>query len=130
MLLLGLLVHQATLLGFPPCLVGLIPMARGACLYSWRVGHRTVCVVDRPMHLMYVFLTRVRVPNRRFGIFSWHKYQCSKPHIPRTHLVRRCPLWLVVTITASVLMAGVPTVMSARHTFAKREWMSPPVGRR
>jgi hypothetical protein len=46
--------------------------------------------------------------------------------IPRTHPVRRCPLWLVVTTVASVLMAGVPTVMSARRALAKRGRMSPP----
>jgi hypothetical protein len=38
MLLLGLLVHQATLLGFPPHRVGLMLKVCGTHLYSWRVG--------------------------------------------------------------------------------------------
>jgi hypothetical protein len=69
---------------------------------------------------MYLFLTRVRVLSHHFGFFSWHKYWCFKPHIPETRLVRHCPLWLVVNITSSVLMAGVPTMMSAPHPLAKR----------
>jgi hypothetical protein len=78
---------------------------------------------------MYLFLTWVWISSHRFGFFSWHKYQCSEPPIPRTHPVRRCPLWLVVIIAASILMAEVPTVMSSHRPLAKRGRMSPPVGR-
>jgi hypothetical protein len=120
-LLLRLLVHRAALLGFPPHRVGLMLTARGAHIYSHGA-------VERSRRLMYLFLIREQVPSHRFSIFSWHRYQCSKPPIPRTHPVQRCLLWLVVIITASVLMAGVPTVMSACHPLMKRGWMSPPVG--
>jgi hypothetical protein len=121
-------VHRAALLGFPPRGVGLMPTVRGAHIYLWRVGRRTVCVVERPRHLMYLFLTRVWISSHRFGFFSWHKYQCSEPPIPGTHPVRRCPLWLVVIIAASILMAEVPTVMSSHRPLAKRGLMSPPAG--
>jgi hypothetical protein len=108
-------VHQAALLSFPPHRVGFILMARGAHLYLWRVGHRIVYAVETLRRLIYLFLTRVRVLSCHFGFFSWHIYWCSEPPIPETHPVQRCPLWLVVTIVASVLIAGVPTVMSARR---------------
>jgi hypothetical protein len=85
MLLLGLLVHWAALLGFPPRRVGLMLTVHRAHLYSWRVGCHTVCVVERPRHLMYLFLTRVRVSSHRFNFFSWHKYWCSEPPILGTH---------------------------------------------
>jgi hypothetical protein len=68
---------------------------------------------------MYLFLTRVRVSSRRFGFLSWHKYRCSEPLIPGTYPVRHCPLWLVVIVAASVLMAGVPTMMSAHRPLAQ-----------
>jgi hypothetical protein len=80
-------VHQAALLGFPPHRVGLMLMACRAHLYSWRVGHCMVCAVERPRRLVYLFLTRVRVLRHRFTFLSWHKYRCSEPPIPRTHLV-------------------------------------------
>jgi hypothetical protein len=110
-------VHQAALLGFPPHWVGLMLLACRAHLYSWRVGHCMVCAVERPRRLVYLLLTRVRVLRHRFTFLSWHKYRCSKPPIPRTHLVRHCPLWLVVTIVASVLMVGFPTMMLASPVF-------------
>jgi hypothetical protein len=54
-------VHRATLLGFPSRRVGFILSVRRAHLYSGRVGHRAVCVVERLRHLMYLFLARVRI---------------------------------------------------------------------
>jgi hypothetical protein len=130
MLFLGLLVHRAPLVGFPPRRVGLMLTARKAQLHSWRVGRRMVCGMERPRHLMYLFLTRVQVLSCRFGFFSWHRYQCSELPIPKTHPVRRCPLWLVVIVAASVLMAGVPNMISACRPLTKGGWMSPPAERR
>jgi hypothetical protein len=57
MLLLGLLVHRDAFLGFPPRWVALMLMAHRAHHYLWQVGHRTVCAVERPRCLMYLFLT-------------------------------------------------------------------------
>jgi hypothetical protein len=54
----------------------------------------------------------------------------SEMPIPGTHPVRRCLLWLVVLIAASVLMVGVPTVMSGHRPLAKQGRMSPPTGHR
>jgi hypothetical protein len=68
---------------------------------------------------MYLFSTRVRVSSHHSDFFSWHKYRCFEPLILKTHLVQRCPIWLVVTVMASVLMAGVPTMMSAHRPLTK-----------
>jgi hypothetical protein len=117
-------------------------LMRGMHFSSWSVECRMARVAKTAMYLSCHSLTQARVLTHRFGFLLWHKQQCSEPParldenclflplIFRSHPDLCCPQWLVATVAASVLMVGIPAVMSARCPLGEREPTSPPAGHR